>query len=137
MASPKISFRLPEETYKMLLKLAEVEKKTITEMAKDLIETGLGKRSTIEQDLLDEMRMMRIETGELIGRAVKASGHAAYYSKLACEASDETAHFITTNPKLEGGQVLDAESKSQRSQTRRKKMREIADFYLTQPFEKL
>jgi predicted DNA-binding protein len=137
MASPKISMRVPEETYAMLLKLAEVEKKTIAELARDLIETGLGKRSTIEQDLLDEMRMMRIETGELIARAVKASGHATYYSKLACEASDETAHFITTNPKLEGGQVLDSESKSQRAHSRRKKMKEIADFYLTAPFEKL
>lgn len=137
MASPKLSFRLPEETYKMLLKLAEVEKKTITELARDLIETGLGKRSTIEQDLLEEMRMMRIETGELIARAVKASGHATYYSKLACEASDETAHFITTNPKLEGGQVLDNESKSQRAHARAKKKKEIADYYLTAPFEKI
>jgi hypothetical protein len=137
MASPKISFRLPEETYTMLLKLAEVEKKTIAELARDLIETGLGKRSTIEQDLLDEMRMMRIETGEMIGRAVKASGHAAYFSKLACEAGEETAHYITTNPKLEGGQVLDSESKQQRAQARRKKSKEIADTYLSAPFEKL
>jgi predicted DNA-binding protein len=137
MASPKLSFRLPEETYKMLLKLAEVEKKTITELARDLIETGLGKRSTIEQDLLDEMRMMRIETGELIARAVKAGGHAAYYSKLACEASEETAHYITTNPELKGGQVLDAESKQQRSTSRAKKKKDIANHYLTEPFEKI
>lgn len=137
MASPKLSFRLPVDTYKTLLKLAELEGKTVTEMSKELIETGLGKRSTIEQDLLDEMRMMRIETGELIARAVKASGHATYYSKLACEASEETAHYITTNPKLEGGQVLDAESKQQRAHSRAKKKKEIANYYLTAPFEKL
>lgn len=137
MASPKLSFRLPEETYKTLLKLAELERKTVTEMCKELIEGGLGKRATVEQDLLDEMRMMRIEMGELTARAVKASGHASYYSKLACESSEETSHFITTNPKLEGGQVLDNESKSQRSQARAKKKKEIADYYLTAPFEKI
>jgi len=137
MPSPKLSVRVSDETYSTLLKLAEIEKKSMTELVRELIEQGLGKRQNIEQNLLDEIRMMRIESGELIARAITASGHAAYHSKLACEASEETAHYITTNPKLEGGQVLDSESKAQRGQARRKKMKEIANFYLNQPFEKL
>jgi len=137
MPSPKLSVRVSDETYATLLKLAEIEKKTMTELVKELIEQGLGKRQNIEQDLLDEIRMLRMESGEFIARAIKASAHAAYYSKMACEGSDETAHYITTNPKLEGGQILDSESKAQRAQARRKKMKEIAEGYLNQPFEKL
>ncbi len=137
MPSPKLSVRVPDETYSTLIKLAEIENKSLTELVRELIEQGLGKRQSIEQDVLDEVRMMRIETGEMIGRAIKASGHAAYYSKMACESSDETAHYITTNPKLSGGQVLDTTSKEQRAQVRRKKMKEIAEFYLGAPFEKI
>jgi predicted DNA-binding protein len=132
MPSPKISFRLPEETYKMLLKLAEVEKKTIAELSRDLIETGLGKRSTIEQDLLDEMRMMRIEMGELTARAVKASGHAAAYALLATRYTNETQHYTVTQ-----GQTLDEETKKQRQLGWEKYAREIAEKFLTRPFEKL
>lgn len=137
MPSPKLSVRVSDETYATLLKLAEIEKKTMTELVKELIEQGLGKRQNIEQDLLDEIRMLRMEAGEFIARAIKASAHAAYNSKLACDLADETTHYITTNPKLEGGQVLDSESKAQRAQARRKKMKEIADFYLNQPFENI
>lgn len=137
MPSPKLSVRVSDETYTTLLKLAEIEKKSMTELVRELIEQGLGKRRDIEQDMLDEIRMLRIETGELIARAIIAGGHAAYNSKLACEASEETAHYITTNPKMEGGQVLDSESKAQRAKARSKKMKEIGEFYLNQPFEKL
>lgn len=133
MPSPKISFRVPEETYKMLLKLAEVEKKTIAELARDLIETGLGKRSTIEQDLLDEIRMMRIEMGELTARAVKASGHAAAYALTATRFTNETQHFLATK----GEQTLDEETKKQRQLGWEKYAREIAEKFLTWPFEKL
>lgn len=137
MASPQVTVRLDPETYKTLVKLAQVERKKLAELTRELIEQGIGRHQSIETEVLDRLNQMSMELGELMGRAVKASGHAAYYSKLASEASDETAHFITTNPKLEGGQVLDAESRSQRAQTRRKKMKEVADFYLTQPFEKI
>lgn len=135
MPSPKLSLRVQPETYKTLLKLAELEGKTVTEMTRELIEQGLGKRSTIEQDLLDEMRMIRIEMGELTARAVKAGGHAAYFAKLASESSDETAHYVTTA--IAGGQVLDSESKKQRAEARRKKSKEVADVYLNAPFEKI
>ena len=38
MASPKISVRLDNDTYSNLLKLAQLERKTITELVRELIE---------------------------------------------------------------------------------------------------
>lgn len=126
MPSPKLSVRVSDETYSTLIKLAEIEKKSITELVRELIDQGLGKRQTIEQDVLDEVRMMRIETGEFIARAIKASAVGAYYAKLATESTDEATHFITT-----GGQVLDKETKKQRALDRQKRSREIAQRFLT------
>lgn len=50
MASPKVSVRLDSETYANLLKLAQVERKTITELVRELIDLGLTKREASEPE---------------------------------------------------------------------------------------
>jgi len=137
MASPQITVRLDPDTYKTLVKLAQMERKNLAELTRELIEQGLGRHQSIETEVLDRLNAMSAELGELTARAVKVSGQAAYYAKLAIETVDETNHYITTNPKLEGGQVLDAEARQQRANSRYKKAQEIAEGYLKKPFNEI
>jgi hypothetical protein len=137
MASPQITVRLDPEMYKAVLKLAQIEKKTLAEFTRELIEQGLGKHQSIETEVLDRLNIISAELGELLARSVKASAVAAYYAKLSTETTDESAHYITTNPKLQGGQVLDKETKKQRAQDRQKRSREIANHFLTAPLDQI
>lgn len=135
MASPQVTVRLDPETYKTLVKLAELDKKNLAELTRELIEQGLGKRQTIETELLERLNMMSAELGELTARAVKASAASLYFAKLATDFTQETAHFVTTS-KIEG-QPLDQETKWQRTANWDKKAKEFEQVFLTAPFEKL
>lgn len=137
MASPQITVRLDPETYKTLVKLAQMERKNLAELTRELIEQGLGRHQSIETEVLDRLNAMSTELGELVARAVKVSGQAAYYAKLAIETTDETNNYIITNPKLEGGQVLDQAARQQRANSRYKKAREMAEGYLKKPFNEI
>lgn len=130
MASPKLSFRLPPDTYKTLLKLAELEGKTVTEMTKELIEQGLGKHASIEDDLLNELRMLRLELGDLMAKSVKIGGITAYYARMSTIYTAETMHFTTNN-----GQTMPAETKKQRSKEWREEARQQAMKLLETKFE--
>jgi predicted DNA-binding protein len=137
MASPQVTVRLDPDTYKTLVKLAQMERKNLAELTRELIEQGLGRHQSIEMEVLDRLNQMSMELAELTARAVKASGQAAYYAKLAIETTDETNNFIITSPALKGGQVLDQEARQQRSQSRYKKAREMAEGYLKKPFNEI
>lgn len=132
MASPKISFRVPEETYGALLKLAEIEHKTVAELSRELLEVGMGKRTTPDMDILTRLQFLEMTIAEMMARGVKASAVAAYYAKLATETTDEATHFITTS-----GQILDNETKVKRAKERQKRSREIAQHFLTAPLEQI
>ncbi len=132
MASPQITVRLDSEVYKTLVKLAQVERKNLAELTRELIEQGLGKHQSIETEVLDRLNSMSAELAELIARAVKLSGQASYYASLSCANAEETAHYVTTA--IAGGQVLDAQTKSERAKGRRSKARQIAEECLTKPF---
>jgi len=132
MASPQVTVRLDPELYKTLVKLAQMEKKNLAEFTRELIEQGLGKHESIEAEVLDRLNMMSAEFGELLARAVKASGHAAAYALMSTRYTYETQHFTVTQ-----GQTLDDESKKQRQLGWEKYAREIAEKFLTCPFEKL
>lgn len=132
MPSPKLSFRLPPETYKTLLKLAELEGKTVTEMTKELIEQGLGKHASIEDDLLTELRMLRMELGDLMAKSVKIGGITAYYARLATIYTSETMHFTTNN-----GQPMPAETKKERAIQWRDESRQQAMKLLEAKFEEI
>lgn len=137
MASPQITVRLDPDTYKTLVKLAQVERKNMAELTRELIEQGLGRHQTIETEVLERLNQMSMELGELTARAVKVSGQAAYYAKLAIETTDETNHYIITNPALTGGQVLDQEARRERANSRYKKAREMGEGYLKKPFNEI
>lgn len=132
MPAPKLSFRVSPERYATIIKLAEVERKTVTELMNELIDTGLGQRATADADIKAELQFLEVRLSELIARGIKGSAVAAYYAKLATETTDETACYITTD-----GQVLDPETKKKRAQERQKRAREIAKHFLTAPLEKI
>ena len=132
MASPKLSFRVPEDTYTTLLKLAELERKTVTELTKELIEQGLGKRSTQEADLLEELRLMRTELWELAGRSVKTGAIAAYYARQAAIYTMEAMHYTTNN-----GQALPKEELKKRAEQWKEESRGQAKRMLEVKFEEM
>lgn len=93
MPSPKLSVRVSDTTYTTLLKLAEIEKKSMTELVRELIEQGLGKREDMSTQILDEVRFRHMEMAELVARAVKAGGQAAAYALLSTRFTSESQHF--------------------------------------------
>jgi len=132
MASPQVTVRLEPETYKTLIKLAELEKKTVAEMTRELIEQGLGKRQTIEDDLLTELRMLRMELGDLMARAVKVGGITSYYARMATIYTAETMHYTTNN-----GQPMPAKTKKERATQWRDEARQQAMDLLEAKFEEI
>ena len=132
MASPQVTVRLDPQLYKTLVKLARVERKNQAEFTRELIEQGLGKHQSIETEVLDRLNWMSVEFGELLARAVKASGHAAAYAHMSTRYTYETQHFTVTQ-----GQTLDDESRKQRQLGWEKYAREIAEKFLSGPLEKL
>ncbi|MDZ4832807.1 MAG: hypothetical protein SGJ27_03305 [Candidatus Melainabacteria bacterium] len=132
MASPQVTVRLDPDTYKTLIKLAELEKKTVAEMTRALIEQGLGKRQTIEDDLISELRMVRMELGELTAKSVKLGGIAAYYARLATIFTAETMHFTTNN-----GQPMPAEMKKERALQWKEESRQQAKKLLEANFDEI
>ena len=83
MASPKVSVRLDNETYVNLLKLAQVERKTITELVRELIDLGLAMKETAEPEqdsgaVLKRLDVLEMHIGELLMKAVKAGAGARF-----------------------------------------------------------
>nr|WP_281719554.1 ribbon-helix-helix protein, CopG family [Nitrosomonas nitrosa] len=132
MPSPKLSVRVSDTTYATLLKLAEIEKKSMTELVRELIEQGLGKREDISTQILDEVRLRHMEMAELVARAVKAGGQAAAYALLSTRFTSESQHFLVTD-----GQTLDDTAKKQRQAQWEKFAKSTAERFLNEPFEKL
>jgi predicted DNA-binding protein len=132
MASPQVTVRLDPETYKTLVKLAQMERKNLAELTRELIEQGIGRHQSIETEVLDRLNQMSAEMGELLARAVKASGHAAAYALMSTRYTYETQHYTVTD-----GQTLDDESKKERQRGWEKYAKEIAEKFLSGPFEKL
>lgn len=111
MASPKISVRLDEESYSNLLKLAQIERKTITELVRELIDLGLGVKETHEPEqgsdaVLKRLDVMETHIGELLVKAVKAGAGARFLAKLALSFSSDTVSWLTEN------KLADSEAKA-------------------------
>jgi len=107
MASPKISVRLDNDTYSNLLKLAQVERKTITELVRDLIELGLKAKNTAEQEadqstLMKRLDVLEMHIGELLVKAVKAGASARFLSRLAVAFGSDTVSWLTEQRLADG-----------------------------------
>ena len=128
MASPKISFRVAEETYKNLLRLAELERKTVAELSRELLEIGLGKRVSAEDKLLSEIQAAK----EMAAKAVKLGGIATYYARLSSVFTAETMHYTTNN-----GQVMSEGKKTELQERWKAKSREWAMRHFEESLEEI
>jgi hypothetical protein len=135
MAAPQISVRMSPELYKALVKLSQMEHKNLAELTRELIETGLGTKTTPQADIKTELQFMEMRLSELIARGVKGSAIASYYAKLATETTEETAHYLTTA--IKGGEVLNKEAKKQRIDDRRQTARKVSEHFMTESLDKL
>ena len=111
MASPKISVRLEPETYANLLKLAQLERKTITELVRELIDKGLVAQqqpagTTDQAAILKRLDVMEMHFGELLVKAVKTGASARFLSRLAVSFGSDTVSWLTEK------QLADADSKA-------------------------
>ena len=111
MESPKISVRLDNETYGNLLRLAQVERKTIAELVRELIERGLstkvdesGKADTT--DVIQRLDVLETHISDLLVKAVKAGASARFLSRLAVSFSSDTVSWLTEQ------RLADGQSKS-------------------------
>ena len=107
MESPKISVRLDNETYSNLLRLAQVERKTIAELVRELIERGLratgdesGKADT--SDVLHRLDVLEMQISDLLVKAVKAGAGARFLSRLAVSFSSDTVSWLTEQRLADG-----------------------------------
>lgn len=116
--TPMVGVKLTEKTHQALTKLAALEKKTVTEVTRELIEEALERRANPGDELwpqmqiLDERLSNRLseidrEVGSLwrgyanmVMTAKRALGEAVaaqFYARLACKFGDDYIHFLQTN----------------------------------------
>lgn len=113
-----VGVKLSEDRYQALTKLAALEKKTVTEVTRELIEEALearanpGKALRPEMEMLDERLNSRLseidrEIGAMwrgfssvmiaIRRTLGETVAAQFYARLACKFGDDYIHFLQTN----------------------------------------
>jgi plasmid maintenance system antidote protein VapI len=107
MASPKISVRLDNDTYGNLLKLAQIERKTITELVRELIEQGLKAKNPAGQEpnqgaVMQRLDVLEMHIGELLVKAVKAGASAQFLSRLAVAFGSDTVSWLTEQRLADG-----------------------------------
>jgi len=134
MASPAVSIRLSAETYRILVTLAETERKTVTEMTRELIEQGLGKRTTLEAELLNEIRLLRTELSESASRAVKAGAGSRYFAQLATSFALDMTQYLAA---LAQSVRIDPNTKQEQMGQFEQKAKEFEEHFLKDPWGNL
>lgn len=132
MASPKISVRLDEDSYSNLLKLAQIERKTITELVRELIDLGLSVKEAPEQEqdsdvVLQRLDVLEMHIGDLLVKAVKAGAGARFLARLALTFSSDTVSWLTEK------KLADSEAKAALVARMEGEADRYADEYLMKP----
>jgi len=131
MPSPSVTVRLNEETYQMLIGLAKAENKTVAQLTRELIEHGLGRHITAEDALMNEMRTMNIQLGDILARALKAAAGSQYFARLATSYAMDITQYVTSEQPMNEG------SKQQLMTQYDQKAREFENHYMKDSWEKL
>ena len=132
MASPKISVRLDNDTYGNLLKLAQLERKTVTELVRELLELGLAVKGREEEKqddsaILKRLDVLEMHIGELLVKSVKAGAGAKFLSRLALSFGSDTVSWLTEQ------KLADSQSKAQYLADIDKQSEAAAHEYLIKP----
>jgi hypothetical protein len=91
----------------MLLKLAEVEKVSLTDLVRELIDLGLGKKTKPEEDdrtVLERIDAMNADVWEankvlleFLGRGIKAAAGARYFAALSADLTNQLTQLVSTS----------------------------------------
>lgn len=92
---PKLSFRVDHDTYNTLKSLADMENKSLSDYTREVIEIGIGKKITAEQQMLDEFRLTCAEMKDFMARAVKASAGALWFSRMGIKYNQEMTQYLS------------------------------------------
>lgn len=131
MPSPSVTVRLSEDTHQALVKLAEMENKNLAQFTRELIEQALGKHLSAEETILNEIRMMHMQLGDLLAKAAFAAAGNQQYNKLITEYVMDIANYLPT------GQAMSAEAKRKQMEEYQEKVKQQAHQFLREGWEKL
>lgn len=123
MPSPKLSVRVPDETYSVLLKLAEAENKSMADLVRDLIESGLKSKHQSKNSkqptpkpaplgldvllfqVLNRLDEMENNQQDLLLKSTRAAFEARFFSRLATSFGNDIAGMLMQQA------VFDSDSK--------------------------
>lgn len=138
-----VGTKVEKEVHEHLTQLAAAQGKSVSEMARDLIEAGLKRgaqgRSDGEQEpFLERLGILEQQIafhhnalGELLMKAVKAGAAARYFARLSASYGQDITSYLTTQ------KPLDAQSKQAQMAQFEKKCREFEQHFLMTPYDKL
>jgi hypothetical protein len=138
-----VGTKVEKQVHDHLTQLAAAQGKSVSEVARELIEAGL-KRSVLgasdgqPEAVLDRLGVLEQQIafhhnalGELLMKAVKAGAAARYFARLTASYGQDITSYLTTQ------QPLDAQSKTSQMAQFEKKCREFEQHFLMSPFDKL
>jgi len=136
MPSPKLSVRVPDEIYSILQETAEVEKKSMTDLVRELIEDSLNRRNapsrdpqqmlddlgtrlyhmetrlgtalvaTLRRDIMNRLELLEARQGELLIKSVRAAAESFFFARFAASNGFDLATSLAQ------GMVMDSETKT-------------------------
>lgn len=138
-----VGTKVEKEVHEHLAQLAAAQGKSVSEVARELIEAGLKRGAQDFNDGQPEAVLERLASleqqiafhhnalGELLVKAVKAGAAARYFARLSTSYGQDITSYLTTQ------KPLDAQSKQSQMAQFEKKCREFEQHFLMSPFDKL
>lgn len=138
-----IGTKVEKQVHDHLTQLAAAQGKSVSEIARELIEDGLkrsaqGVNAGEPEAVLERLTALEQQIafhhnalGELLMKAVKAGAGARYFARLSTSYGQDITSYLTTQ------QPLDAQSKAAQMAQFEKKCREFEQHCVMSPFDKL
>lgn len=138
-----VGTKVEKDIHEHLTKLAAAQGKSVSEVARALIEAGLKRAAQGVSDGQPEAVLERLGSleqqiafhhnalGELLMKAVKAGAAARYFARLSTSYGQDVTSYLTTQT------PMDAQSKAAQMAQFEKKCREFEHHYLMSPLDKL
>lgn len=138
-----VGTKVEKEVHEHLTQLAAAQGKSVSEVARDLIEAGLKRGALGANDGQSEAVLERLTTleqqiafhhnalGELLMKTVKAGAAARYFARLSTSYGQDITSYLTTQ------KPLDSQSKQAQMAQFEKKCREFEQHFLMSPFDEL
>lgn len=138
-----VGTKVEKEVHEHLTQLAAAQGKSVSEVARELIEAGLKRGAQGVSEAPPETVLERLTSleqqigfhhnalGELLMKAVKAGAAARYFARLTASYGQDITSYLTTQ------KPLDVQTKQAQMAQFEKKCREFEHDFLMAPFDKL